>query len=675
MTLSIFRKRPKRLIDHLSLSQSDADQPKSIQKSNGSLLNRLTPTNQEPQQPEDFESDAFAHRHLAVSVSSLALTAAGAFVAPPLALLSIPGQLYNIYPLAKQGYHELVEQKKITVAGIDLILLPGVLFAGYFGASALALFLIDLGMVVINKTEERSQNKLSNLFSQQPQTVWIELDGNEIEIPFAEVAQGDIVIVSAGQTIPVDGTLVSGVGSVDQRMLTGESQPTEVEVNSQVFAATMLLAGTIRVHVDKAGEETAAARIGHILNNTVDFKHTLQSRGTALADTYAPYTAAFSAAAFLSGGITGALAVLYAGLGYNMRIISPISMLSYLHTTAQKGILIKDARSFDLLRDIDTIVFDKTGTLTLEQPHVVHIQTYNGLAESELLQLAAAAEHKQPHPIARAILQAAEEQNLILPDISEAAYEVGYGIKVTVGTPARQVWVGSDRFMRMEGIELSAAVLSYQAECQSLGHSLVMVAVDGVLAGTLELEPTIRPEAPALIEELRARDFDMYIISGDQEQPTRNLAGKLGIDNYFADTLPENKALLIEQLQEEGKRVCFIGDGINDTIALKKANLSISMQGASLAATDTAQIVLLDTSLNRIIDLLDISQSFESNMNVNLMTTMVPGLICIGGVFFLHFGILPAIMLYNAGLVAGIGNAVRPSLQLPAGNAATAPKI
>jgi len=232
---------------------------------------------------------------------------------------------------------------------------------------------------------------------------------------------------------------------------------------------------------------------------------------------------------------------------------------------------------------------------------------------------------------------------------------------VTLGDIA--VSVGSERFMRMEGIALPATVTELHATVHHQGHSLVFVSINGELAGALELAPTIRPEAHHLIADLHARGKTLYIISGDQEEPTRHLATTLGIDHYFANTLPEHKATLIQQLQNNGKRVCFVGDGINDAIALKQADVSVSLRGASTIATDTAQIVLMDASLDQLRHLFDLTKAYEANMRANHIASMAPGMIVIGGVFLLHFGIIASIMLYNIGLVAGVANSMAPLLR------------
>ena len=307
---------------------------------------------------------------------------------------------------------------------------------------------------------------------------------------------------------------------------------------------------------------------------------------------------------------------------------------------------------------VDIVVFDKTGTLTQEMPHVGRLFTCQGIDEPQLLTYAAAAEHRQTHPIARAILQEAETRGLSVPAVSEAAYEIGYGIKVTLDE--KLIRVGSHRFMAMEAITIPEEIESIQQTAHEEGHSLVYVAINEQLAGAIELVPTVRPEAKRIVDYLRQAGLEMAIISGDHERPTRALATYLDIDRYFAETLPENKADLISQLQKEGKTVCFVGDGINDSIALKKANVSISLGGASTIATDTAQIILMDQTLNELETLFELSQEFEHNMHINLMTTVVPGLIIIGGAFAELIGYGSSIGISTVGSVVSVTNVMWP---------------
>jgi Cu2+-exporting ATPase len=278
-----------------------------------------------------------------------------------------------------------------------------------------------------------------------------------------------------------------------------------------------------------------------------------------------------------------------------------------------------------------------------------------------VLRYATAAEAHHTHPIARAIQEAAATRGLTLPSIEDARYEMGYGIKVDID--GHCVRVGSARFLALEGMTLSSELQEVQQANHVQGHSLVFVAIDDQVGGALSLHATLRPEARRILRQLRRRHLQLYIISGDHHQPTTQLAATLGIDHVFAETLPDEKATLIARLQQEGKTVCFVGDGINDAMALKQADVSVSLRGASTVATDTAQLLLMDQSLNQLGHLFEVAEQFNTNMKINMAAALVPGFLCIGGVFILHLGLFSASMLYNLSIVTGLGNAMRPRLR------------
>jgi len=224
--------------------------------------------------------------------------------------------------------------------------------------------------------------------------------------------------------------------------------------------------------------------------------------------------------------------------------------------------------------------------------------------------------------------------------------------------------IGSSRFLVLEQIELPPAVEQLQQMAHGVGHSLVLVAMDGHVAGAIELEPTIRAEVAEIVADLHKRNLQVYIISGDQELPTQQLAQGLGIDHYFANTLPGDKAAHVERLQREGRTVCFVGDGINDSLALRQANVSVSLRGATSVAIDTAQIVMMDQSLRQLPALLNLADEFNGNMRAGYTASVLPGVVTIGGVFLLKMGILASTLIYNVGLMAGVGIAMLPLLLL-----------
>lgn len=574
---------------------------------------------------------------------------------------SVAAQLYIMLPYFQLVWADLKAGRILTVNLESVVIFLGIMAKGYLALSAILGIALNLFTTILKRTEDNAEKRLTHIFANHPNRVWVEKDGVEVEVDFDTLKVDDIVIVNAGEVIPVDGVIQHGQASIDQHLLTGESQPVERGEGEKVFAATLLLAGRISVKVTTAGEDTVAAKIGHILDNTQHYKENLITRGQQIADRFLPVTWSIAAITWPLLGSSAALTVLFASLGLNMIFLGPLSVLAYLQILSRRGILIKDGRILESLRQVDTIVFDKTGTLTLEQPKVGHIHTFNDYDTHTVLRFAAAAEYRQPHPIAKAILAKAAEAELDIPEPEAANYQTGYGIKVKLA--AETVCVGSARFMQREGIIFPDNLTQIQNQAEEQGYSLIFVSVGQHLVGILEMHPSIRPEAADIIHKLKQRGYKLCIISGDHEQPTRNLAKQLGIDRYFAEVLPENKADLVQQLRQEGKFVCFIGDGINDAIALKSAQVSISLKGASTAATDTAQIILMDGTLNHLESLFLLSDEFENTMDTNFLTTIVPGVICIGGVYFLHFGLTAGMATYYLGSAAGLSNSLLPLMR------------
>ena len=614
------------------------------------------------QATEKSEAEKRVDRNFAISLGSLGVAVSGALVYPPLALLTAPAIIYTMTPVYTKTY-QMLKQGKMGVDTLSAITIAGCLGLQYFVVGSTLTVVYCLSSKLLLKVQNNSRKSLIDVFRQQPRSVWVLVDRVEREIPFEHIQVGDIVVVDAGATIPADGVITDGIASIDQRILTGEAQPAEKGIGDEVFASTVVLSGRIYFEVAQAGEETIAAKIGNILNNTVDFKSATQLKAQTMADRTAVPTLLTSALSLPFVGPYGALAILNAHFKYRMGIVAPISIMNFLNLASHSGILIKDGRTLDLLNQVDTVVFDKTGTLTKEQPHIGSISACDVYDENAVLTFAAAAEYKQTHPIGKAILQEARVRQLPLPHIDEAEYKVGYGLTVTIDQ--QLVQVGSDRFIEMTGTVIPLAIRNTLEWCHEQGHSLVLVAVDHTLVGAIELRPTLRPEVQTIVAALRQRPHitSMYIISGDHETPTKRLAEEIGIDHYFAKALPENKADLIEQLQQQGKFVCYIGDGINDSIALKKSQVSVSMRGASTVATDTAQIVLMDGSLKQIVDLFDLAQEFDGNMRRGFLCLAIPTLIGIGGVFFMSFGLLHTMVLTSIGLGSGVLNAMVPLLK------------
>lgn len=602
------------------------------------------------------------NRDLAIGALSFVLASVGALVYPPLQLLSVPGAIYSVRYMFQNSYRALKSPtlyNKVHVNTLSSISLVTCLAGGYFIAASLIGFSYTFGMKLISQVKSDSKQSLVNIFRQTATTAWVLVDGAEVQIPLEQIQAGDQVIVSAGETIPVDGIIVHGMASVDQQVLTGEAQPVEKGIGDHVFALTLLLSGRILVAVQSAGSETTAAKIAALLNRTADFKTNLQLRSEILTQKTVWPTLCLSIASVPFVGPIGAVAVLAAHFGTRVSVISSIAILNYFRIFSRYGILVKDGRTLEQLHRVDTVVFDKTGTLTQEQPTVGQIYAVADADVHTVLTLAAAAEHKQTHPIARAILHAAQERELTLPVIDDATYKVGYGLSVHCN--GLLVRVGSSRFIESEGLTLPPLIQQVQRDCLAQGHSLVLVASGEAVVGAIELVPTVRPEAKAIIQGLRQRNIrSIIVISGDQEGPTRKLAQELAIDRYFAQTLPQNKAAIIEQLQAEGRTICYVGDGINDTIALKKAHVSISLQGASTAATDTAQIILMSQNLQQLCRLFDLSKEFSATLERSFRLSLVGAGVGIGGIYLIGWQVVQVMLIREAVTLMSVGNVMWP---------------
>jgi heavy metal translocating P-type ATPase len=600
------------------------------------------------------------HQHYyKMSVISMGLSAIRQFFYPHLGLFSLCLFIYTAFPQIREVEKSLTTERKVTV---DVLFLMGdsiTLALNQYFAAAFSMFLFHRGRNTLAKAKGYSEKMLFNVFEQQPRNVWLLKDNIEAETPLETVKVNDILVVNTGEVIPVDGIVVEGIATIDQHALTGESQPIEKSIGDQVFAATIIITGKIYLKVEKSGEDTTIAKIAQILNNSINVKSNIQLKGEKWANKASLPMLGMAGLIFPILGPVNTVVFINSHIGYRIRLFAPLGTLNHISLASHKGILIKDGRALESLMQVDTILFDKTGTLTHEQPEVGHIMVCGTYKEEDILTYAAAAERKFTHPIAKAIVQKAEAMHLMLPDLEDSNYKMGYGITVVIEN--QLIRVGSGRFMLREGLTIPDAINEAQAYSHSEGYSFVLVAINHQVGGAIEIRPQLRPEVKNLISGLRQRGIKhLAIVSGDHQQPTQKLAQEIGMDSYFYDILPENKAQIVEQLQAEGKSVCFVGDGINDAIAMKKANVSISLRGATSIATDMAEIVLMDGSLSHLCDLIDISKALELNLQRALMITFIPTIINLSGAFFLHFGILTSLLMVGGFNTIGYANTMLP---------------
>ena len=655
------KKKPKK--DRLHALMGHASRPLAV---SGDDIGKVNTIAEADPKKEKTKEEIAAMRVLNSNVGSVVLLVASRAY-PILALPGMALAVYGCLPIYKRTYLSVFKERKLKNDLLNGLVVTGTLGTGHFLVTALFTFVSNLGTVVVQKSKGYSEEMLKGVFDQKVSTVWLLRDGSEIETPIEEVKIHDVLIVHTGELIPLDGIILKGAVTVDQHALTGESIPVEKAEGDKVLASTVVIAGYAQIEVTQTGENTVVAKIENVLQSTSHFKTGLQLKGETWADKAAAPILGLGVFLLPFQGAAVTTAVFNMSPGNGIRLSASAQTLTHIILAAQENILIKDGRVLEQLMEVDTVIFDKTGTLTEDEHAVSRILCANNdYSEDDILYFAAATEQKVSHPLARAIIEKAEALELSLPDValSDSRYEVGMGVTATVNGKTTQV--GSLSFMEKAGIPIPDEIKDDVQATIADGFSVVMVVVESQIVGAIEIQAQLRPEVKQIIKSLRGHGIKhMYILSGDQLEPTRQMAEMLELDGYFHNVSPEDKSNIIERLQGEGKKVCFIGDGINDVIAMKKANASISLSGASTIATDVAQVILMNGTLHELDDLFEIAHRLKSKlvMTITSYTTVV--LVSFTSIMF--FGAPPFVALVVQSLVNntyGMSQALLPLKQL-----------
>ncbi len=589
------------------------------------------------------------------SLACMGIATAARLFAPRLQVLSGVLVLYSGIPAFRRAKELLFDEHRVGAEVLDTVSVVATVAAGHYVSASFISFVYSSSRVLRLRSERVVEGQLAEAFVRHAEHVWVVRGDVEVNVSLASLEVGDVVVIEAGASIPADGVVVEGCCLVDQHILTGESVPVKREIGDRVYAATMVSFGRVRVCVETTGEETVAAEIEGALARTAEFTGNLEAEGQKIADELALPTLALSVLANPVVGTSGSVALFSSSFLDNMRLFIPFSMLNFLGEALAEGILIKDGRSLEVLPKVDTFVFDKTGTLTDTQLEVIGVHSIGGCDEDEILCLAAAIEMHQVHPLARAIVDEAARRGLEVPRVE--AIEVELGLGLTASWRDSTIRVGSLRFLTKRGVIVDRAI---DQKMQGLATS-VYVARDAELLGTIEIEPQLHPEALEVIAALRARGVSLHTISGDREGPTRALSEALGFDSYRAGMLPDAKAAFIDELQAAGKTVCFVGDGINDCLALSRAAVSMTTSHASPQAVHRAQIILED--LGSLPAVLDMADAYHHNISNIKLTLGIPSAVGIGAVLFAGAGVPAMTTLYGASMFAALGVAVWPHRQ------------
>jgi len=599
---------------------------------------------------------------LATKIAGISiLIALVGFFYPPLRLLGLIVVSYNSLPALEKALYLLFKERKVGndsyVAVVNLLLLgvnkPALLVIGIHNT------LYHFSNYVIEQSREESARLTIDAYHQTPITVWVMKGSEEKQISLVDVKVDDAVIISTGETIPIDGVIQTGMALIDQQALTGEANPIEKMQGDTVMAATIVLSGKIVIHALHSGEATRIDKLNELLLQTSDFKTELQLKGEAWANRIALPAIVTSISLVPFIGMNPALALLFSVPTNTVRAMLSVQTNTHMQEITRQGSFIKDGRALEELRNIDIILFDKTGTLTETHPDVVAIISCAERDDDSLLSLAAAAEQRQQHPIAKAITDKATALGLALPKVTQSHYDLGMG--VTVSIDDQEVKVGSQRFIQQSLKDKNLPNTIETAMQAGKGHTFIFIAVDDKLQGVLELHPRLRPEVPQLIAALRQREFkQLALVSGDQQATTERLAAQLSLDAAYADVLPEGKAALIKQLQDQGHRVCFVGDGLNDAIAMKQANVSVCLSSASALSSEVAQIILLDDNLAPLDRLFGQAEQLNKGLKTGLNIWIVFGAVNAIAVPLLGFGPFQSSLLYAGAFMIGLQSSKKP---------------
>lgn len=502
----------------------------------------------------------------------------------------------GLYPLAKTGLLDLIKERKIGTEVFVTVATIIAMIGKEYVAGAVLMTIILIAEFIAELNTDRARASIKALIGSVPQTAIVRADGQERTVPLAELKVGDVVLVRTGEKIPVDGTIVDGEGSVNEAPITGESMPQEKSPDASVLAGTVVESGALDIRADKLGGDTMFARIISLVENAEEHQAPVQKLADKVAAWLIPVVFVFLLGVYLvTGDLRKIVTLMIFTSPAELGLATPLVMIAAIARAARQGILVKGGIYLELLAKADVVVFDKTGTLTAGEPAVVGIFPIDASFTPEtLLKFTAAADRRSGHPLAKAVVARAEQMKLSVPD--PTAFEVvrGRGVKATVED--RQVLVGNQAFLAENKIQVPAL------DREPTGTT-IYVALDGQLAGTLDLADQLRPGAKDAIIRLKATGVKKVVmLTGDSARTAKQVATQLGLDDVRADLLPEDKVNAIAEFQQGKHVVAMVGDGVNDAPALARADVGIAMGArGTQAAIEAADVALMTDDLSRIV--------------------------------------------------------------------------
>ena len=532
-----------------------------------------------------------------------------------------------------------------------------------FSTVGLLTLLLGFGEALERYTQKKSLENLASHLALQADRVWVKRNGAEELIPFGELRESDLVVVRAGSAVPVDGVVEGGTASVNESSMTGEPMGVLRSRGASVYAGTVVEAGEIHVRPTSLGKDTRMQQIVRFIEQSEQMKAGIQGRFEKLADKAVPFTFGLAALVWLfTRNLTRASSVLLVDYSCALRLATPLAILAAMDEGVKHKVMVKGGRFLEALSSVDTVVFDKTGTLTQSRPEVARVIPAEGYDEDFVLRLSACLEEHFPHPVARAVVHGAERRNLRHEEEhTEVEYVVAHGIASQ--WRGKRVLLGSRHYLSQdEGVDVSSMDAAVE-ELSREGYSLLYLALDGRLAGLIAMEDPLRPESAALVERLRGMGVKhVLMLTGDDVRTASAVAGRLGITEFRAQVLPEDKARVVQELRSEGRVVLMIGDGINDSPALSSADVGVTLRDGSDLAREVADVVLMGGSLRELVTAIALGRGAMRRIHFNFLTTMMLNTAFLFGGLF---GLLQpgaSAVLHNLTTLGVSLNAIRPAL-------------
>lgn len=507
---------------------------------------------------------------------------------------------------------------KIEVSVLDGTAIGVSVLRGDMDTAASVMFLLGIGEILEDWTHKKSVSDLARSMSLNVSKVWLFVNGKEVLVPAEKVKPEDCVVVHMGNVIPFDGHVIKGEGMVNQASLTGESLPVAKSEGGYVYAGTVVEEGELTIQVKETAGSTKFEKIVAMIEESEKLKSAIEGKAAHLADRLVPYTLLGTGATYLfTRNITRALSVLMVDFSCALKLAIPISVLSAIRESSVHNITVKGGRFLEAVAEADTIVFDKTGTLTKAKPTVVEVVSFNGENEDELLRIAACLEEHFPHSMAKAVVDAATEKGLDHEENhSKVEYIVAHGISSMID--GKKAVIGSYHFVfEDEGCQIPVGK-EEQFEALPEEYSHLYLAIEGKLAAVICIEDPLREEAAAVISSLRKSGITkLVMMTGDSERTASAIAQKVGVDEYYSEVLPEDKAGFVEKEKAAGRKVIMIGDGINDSPALSAADVGIAISDGAEIAREIADITVGADDLFEIVNLKAISNGLMNRIHKN----------------------------------------------------------